>query len=104
MSARLPIHVYHDDRADHLRDLIFRAAPDREVIALPDRAAPAGALPEIHVLFTIIPPRDGWAPAVTLRLIQMSGAGVESLLPSSDLPARVQIAGARGEFAAETAE
>jgi phosphoglycerate dehydrogenase-like enzyme len=51
-----------------------------------------------------MPPREGWAPAASLELIQMAGAGVSQLLPSPDLPSHVAVAGLRGLYASEAAE
>jgi len=97
------IHVYHES-ADYLATLVERAAPDRRVVRLTSRAALAAALPEIEVLFAPTPPRDGWAHATRLRLVQLLGVGADTILPSPDLPAAVEIAGIRGAFAADVAE
>ncbi len=74
------------------------------MIALVDPDQLTQAMPDLHVLFAPMPPRNGWADAGQLRLIQMFGAGVDQLLPSADLPDRVEVAGVRGVFAAEVAE
>ena len=100
---RLIIHVYADS-AEQLSVRVRRADPTSDVIALVSRDALAAALPEIEVLFAPMPPRDGWARAERLRLIQLLGAGVDQLLPSPDLPAHVAVAGVRGVFAPEVAE
>lgn len=98
-----PVHVYHES-ADYLAQLIHRSSPSLEVIPLKTPVALRSALPEIEILFAPQPPRDGWAGATKLRLIQLLGSGVDSLLPSPDLPAAVEIAGVRGMFAADVAE
>ena len=95
--------MYHES-ADYLTELIRRADPAVSVIPLKTPVALRTALPEIEVLFTPTPPRDGWAPAQRLALIQLLGTGVDQLLPSPDLPASVEIAGVRGLFAADVAE
>jgi len=97
------IHVYHE-AADYLVDLIASAAPQRRVIGLTTQVALAQALPDIEVLFAPTPPREGWASAHRLRLVQLLGVGADTLLPSPDLPARVEVAGVRGVFAADVAE
>jgi phosphoglycerate dehydrogenase-like enzyme len=97
------IHVYHES-ADYLSELIRRANPSIEVVPLKTPVALRSALADIEVLFAPSPPRDGWAGANRLRLIQMLGSGVDQLLPSPDLPAGVEIAGVRGMFAADVAE
>lgn len=97
------VHVYHES-APYLAGLVREAAPHLEVVALTTRGALRTALPEIEILFAPSPPREGWANAKRLRLIQLLGAGVDQLLPSPDLPASVEIAGVRGVFAADVAE
>ncbi|HTL33825.1 MAG TPA: D-2-hydroxyacid dehydrogenase [Kofleriaceae bacterium] len=97
------IHVYHES-ADYLVDRIKTIAPLRPVIGLKTPVALRAAIPEIEILFAPMPPRDGWAAAEKLRLVQLLGAGVDQLLPSPDLPSHVQVAGVRGEFAAEVTE
>lgn len=94
------IHVY-DAHAEHIRTLIEAADPSRRVVVCTDLAR---ELPGIRVLFAPMPPREGWAGARSLELIQMAGAGVSHFLPSPDLPAHVRIAGMRGVFADEAAE
>lgn len=84
--------------------MIHAREPERGIVPLKKRRELAAALPEIEVLIAGIPPRDGWAGARKLRLLQIMGAGVDTLLPSPDLPAQVLVANARGLFAAESAE
>jgi D-2-hydroxyacid dehydrogenase (NADP+) len=97
------IHVYHES-AEHLASLVERAAPDRRVVRLRTPQALADAIADIEVLLAPTPPHDGWANARRLRLIQLLGVGADTLLPSPDLPTSVEIAGVRGEFAADVAE
>lgn len=103
-TVRTTIHVYDGRAAAKLADAIRAVEPSRAVVPLGDAQTLVAALPEVQVLFTVQPPRTGWKPARRLRLIQLLGVGAESLLPSPDLPAHVQVAGVRGVFAAETAE
>lgn len=97
------MHVYHES-AEYLAGLIRAVAPHLEVVTLKTPVALRSALSEIEVLFAPSPPRDGWAGAARLRLIQMLGSGVDHLLPSPDLPASVEVAGVRGLFAADVSE
>lgn len=97
------IHVYHES-ADALARLVERAMPGRRVVRLTSPAALAAAQDEIEILFAPTPPRDGWANARRLRLVQLLGVGADTLLPSPDLPPAVEIAGMRGAFAADVAE
>ena len=101
--GELAIHVYHSAAA-HMGALVKAASPDREVVVLSDRTALAAALPTVEVLFAPMPPRDGWASARSLRLIQVAGVGVDHFLPSPDLPEEVEVAGARGVFRGEVSE
>ena len=95
--------MYHES-ADYLVERIKRVAPMQRVIPLETPIALRAALGEIEVLFAPMPPRDGWAGAERLRLIQVLGTGVDTLLPSPDLPPQVEIAGVRGVFAPDVAE
>lgn len=97
------IHVYHES-AEYLAKLVADAAPGRSVVALGSPAALADALPAIEVLFAPAPPRTGWSAARSLRLIQLLGVGADTLLPSPDLPAAVEIGVMRGVFASDVAE
>ncbi len=83
---------------------MLAAAPTREVVPVRTRDELATVIGEVEVVFAPSPPRDGWAGARRLRLVQLLGAGVDQLLPSPDLPAEVEVAGVRGVFAAEVAE
>lgn len=97
------IHVYHES-ADALARLVERAVPERRIVRLTSPAGLAAALAEIEILFAPTPPREGWANAQRLRLVQLLGVGADTLLPSPDLPPTVEIAGMRGAFAADVAE
>jgi phosphoglycerate dehydrogenase-like enzyme len=99
----LRVHVY-TTAADTVRTTIHARDPERTVVALANRRDLEAALPEIQALIAGIPPREGWAGARALRMIQVMGAGVDMLLPSPDLPSEVIVANARGLFAAESAE
>ncbi|CAN5363479.1 D-2-hydroxyacid dehydrogenase [soil metagenome] len=97
------LHLYHQS-ADLLAKEVRARAPQRQVIALKTIDELTGALPDVSVLLTAIPPREGWARARRLALIQLLGVGAEMLLPSFDLPPSVEVATLRGVFAAEVAE
>lgn len=102
MSARA-IHVYHESAVE-IAELIRARDPSRRVVAWPAPDQLAAGLPEAQVLFAPLPPREGWARATELELVQLAGAGASHFLPSPDLPARVQVAGLRGLYADEAAE
>ena len=97
------VHVSHS-RARHIAALIAEVEPARPVIAWERPEELRAGLGEVRVLFAPMPPREGWAGACALELLQLAGAGVDHLLPSPDLPARVAVAGIRGVFADEAAE
>lgn len=101
--TRLRAHLYHAHAA-HMRELLARLDPSRDIVAWTTPEELDAGLPEVRVLFAPMPPRGGWSRAERLELLQMAGAGVDQLLPSPDLPARVRVAGLRGVFADEAAE
>jgi phosphoglycerate dehydrogenase-like enzyme len=97
------IHAYHGF-GEALRAAAERALPGRPYTVLTDLAAFAREIDEIEVLLAFRPPPGHWERARRLRLIQLPGAGVDSLLPAPDLPQRVRIANARGIHEPEMAE
>ncbi|MGE0785063.1 MAG: D-2-hydroxyacid dehydrogenase [Sandaracinaceae bacterium] len=99
-----PIHVYHDGAAERIAGVVSARAPDRSVVRIASRAELADRIGEIEVLFAALPPRDGWARAQELRLIQLMGAGADHFLPADGLPERVEVAGMRGVMAPEVSE
>lgn len=103
MTAPRRIHAYHF-AGEAVRELLARAFPDREYVIWSTEDEFAQGLSEVEVLFTVHPPRGHWAKAKRLRLIQMSGAGVDALLPAPDLPPAVRIANARGVHEPEMPE
>jgi phosphoglycerate dehydrogenase-like enzyme len=101
-----PVHTVHafDAFAEALRDDFTRAFPGRELVVWRDEDEFARGIPEAEVVLTLRPPRGYWGRARRLRLIQMPGAGVDSLLPDPELPAHVRVANARGIHEPEMAE
>jgi len=81
-----------------------RELPGRELRGFEDDAAFARAIGEIEVLLALHPPRGLWAGAERLRFIQISGAGVDALLPAPDLAPAVRVANGRGISGATMAE
>ena len=63
---------------------------------LEGEAALRDHLPECRYLLVGRPPRWDWSPASELRLLQISGTGVDPLFPALGLAERVQIANLRG--------
>lgn len=101
-----PVHTVHafDAFAEALRDEFSRAFPARELVIWEDEDEFARGIAEAEVLLALRPPRGHWGRARRLRLIQMPGAGVDSLLPDEELPSRVRVANARGIHEPEMAE
>lgn len=61
---------------------------------------------DAEALLAFRPPRGEWGRATRLRLLQMTGAGVDALFPAPDLPPAVRVANAKGihgEYMAEFA-
>lgn len=83
----------------------MRAAdPAAEVVSLRTEEQLLGALADVEYLLAMRPPRGRWATARKLRLVQMVGVGVDSLLPAPDLEESVCIANASGIAATALAE
>ena len=82
----------------------MRAEPDRELVVFTQEEELAAGIAEVEVLFVRRPPHGYWSRARRLRLIQTIGAGVDSVLPTPDLPERVLIANARGVAAPHMSE
>ncbi len=97
------VHVYHAQGAN-VCAAVRRRDTSLDVRAIEDEATLLATVPDLAYLLAARPPRFGWSRASRLRLLQLMGAGVDHVLPSPDLPGHVSIAGARGLFAAETAE
>lgn len=97
------IHVFHQ-HAGTIAERLRAAGFPWELVAWSDPAQLRAGIGEVVVLLTESPPRDAWAGASRLRLIQTMGAGVDGVLPAPDLPEGVHVASARGVFAAEVAE
>jgi phosphoglycerate dehydrogenase-like enzyme len=97
------IHAYHAFGAA-LQQGFSARFPDRELVVLDDAEDFARGIESVEVLLALRPPRGHWQRARRLRLVQMPGAGVDSLLPAPDLPESVRIANARGIHEPEMAE
>lgn len=102
-AAIRTIHAFHAF-GEALREPFAAAFPDRELVVWNHDAEFARGIAEVEVMIALRPPRGHWGRARRLRLIQMPGAGVDSLLPDAELPASVRIANARGIHEPEMAE
>jgi phosphoglycerate dehydrogenase-like enzyme len=103
-GPRFPVIHGYGPIAEAMREPLRRAFPEREYRVLADEAALRGGIGEVEVLIALRPPRGIWAGAKRLRLLQMTGAGVDALLPAPDLPPEVQVANARGIHAGQMSE
>lgn len=102
MTARR-LHVFHP-RPEALVAAVAEAAPDAEVVSLRTEEELLGCFGEVENLLAMRPPRRHWGKARRLRLLQMVGVGVDSVLPARDLHERVRIANASGIAATALAE
>jgi phosphoglycerate dehydrogenase-like enzyme len=97
------IHAFHAF-GEALRGVLAEALPDREYRVWTREEEFLRGIDEVEVLLVLHPPRGHWARARRLRFIQISGAGVDAVLPAPDLPAAVRIANARGIHEPEMSE
>lgn len=97
------VYIHHM-APERFRDALRERLPGTELVCWRTEADFATGLPGAEVLMAFRPPRGQWRRADRLRFIQMTGAGVDALLPAPDLPARVRIANARGIHAEHMGE
>ncbi len=90
------IHLYGNAIDRFFRSGLETALPDREFVTLSDPEAFKAAMPEIEVLFGFRMPKGLFGSAQNLRMIQVTGAGVDSILPADDLAEDVLICNASG--------
>ncbi|MBW2312745.1 MAG: D-2-hydroxyacid dehydrogenase [Deltaproteobacteria bacterium] len=85
-------------------EAMARDLPGRELRGFEDEAEFAARIGEVEIVLALRPPRGVWAGAERLRLIQISGAGIDALLPAPDLAPGVRVANGRGISGAVMAE
>lgn len=93
-NGRVYVHV--PGFGDAMADLLRERRPEIDLVVLQDGDELVDRLPEIEVLMAYRPPAGQWSRAGNLRLLQVPGAGVDSILPAPDLPARVVVCNAAG--------
>lgn len=88
----------HHETPELFRDALReRLAPSEwEIVCWRNEDEFRAGLGDAEFLLAFRPPRGHWQHATRLRLLQMTGAGVDTLLPAPDLPPRVRVANARG--------
>jgi phosphoglycerate dehydrogenase-like enzyme len=90
--------------AEPFQPFMAERLPGRELRDFDSDEDFAARIGEIEVLLALRPPRGLWAGARRLRMIQISGAGVDALLPAPDLPPEVLVANGRGISGSTMAE
>lgn len=98
------IHVYPAGLSRFVNDLLVDRFPDTKIIHLEDEAAFIAAVPEIEIFFGLHHPKGHWGDAKRLRLIQVPGAGVDSVLPDSSIADEVVICNSIGVHEPEMPE
>ncbi len=101
------IHVHHGFEpalGEAFAAPLRAALPGREVVVWHREEDLRAGIGEVEVLLAFRPPRGIWADARRLRLVQMMGAGVDSLLPAPDLLPAVRVTNARGLHGAQMSE
>ncbi len=79
------VDVYLPSFADLVAEPLSAARPDIELVAHDDPDSLIDALPDMDVLYGFRLPRDHWPSATKIRMIQVGGAGVDSVLPAAGL-------------------
>ena len=79
------VDVYLPNFTHLLAEPLAAARPDIELVAHDTTESLIDALPEIDVLYGFRLPRDHWPSATRIRIIQVGGAGVDSVLPAEGL-------------------
>lgn len=93
MTRRL--HIHHA-RPELFAEELRRQLPGCDLVLWHTDDEFRAGIGQAEVCLSYRPPRGCWARAKRLRLLQMTGAGLDMLLPAPDLPAEVRVANARG--------
>lgn len=79
------VDVHLPNFAEMVTGPLGAARPDLELVVHDTPESLIAALPEVDVLYAFRTPRDHWAEATNLRMIQVGAAGVDSVLPAEGL-------------------
>lgn len=90
------VHVHLPGYGGVLAGLIAERRPELEVVVIEAPDELVERLPEIEALIAFRPPAGAWSRATALRVLQVPGAGVDSILPAPDLPDHVVLCNATG--------
>ncbi len=98
------IHVYPSGLSRFVTELLATRFPATEIIHLEDEQAFVTALPDIEIFFGLHQPKGHWDKAKKLKLIQVPGAGVDSVLPDTSIADHVAIGNSIGVHEPEMPE
>lgn len=98
------VHIYPGDISRFARPLLEARFPDRRFVAVEDEDAFLDALPEMEAYFGLRQPKGHWHKAARLRVIQVPGAGVDSILPDDSIADNVVVCNAIGTHEPEMPE
>ncbi len=98
------IHVHLPALAAYAIDPGEQRLADREFVILADDQELEAAMPDIEVLVGFRFPTGVWGRADNLKLVQIPGAGVDSIVSQPDLPDGVAICNASGAHEPEMSE
>ncbi len=90
------IHVFGDKLLAHVGPEKMTELEQFDLVMLKDDAEFIAALPDIEILFGFKMTGEHWASATKLKLIQLPGAGADSLLPAIGLAKDVIVSNASG--------
>lgn len=90
------IHVFGDKLLAHVSPDKLAELDQFNLVMLDDDAQFIEALPDIEILFGFKMSGEHWPQATNLKLIQLPGAGADSLLPAKGLASDVIVSNASG--------
>ncbi len=88
------VDVYLPNFSSMVTEPLSAARPDLELVVHDEPDQLIAAMGDIEVLYAFRAPRDHWAAATKLRMLQVGAAGVDSILPAPDLPDAVHVCNA----------
>lgn len=98
------IHVYPSGLSRFVTELLAERFPATEIIHLQDEDAFIEAVSDIEIFFGLHQPKGHWGEAKKLKLIQVPGAGVDSVLPDPSIADNVAIGNSIGVHEPEMPE
>ena len=98
------IHVYPKAVSRFAVGPLAERFPHAEIVQLDDEAGFIAALPDMDYFYGLRTPHGHWGAAQNLKLIQVPGAGVDSVLPDPSLSETVPVCSASGVHEPEMSE